>query len=239
MLDPNVSLDWTVAAGWLAVIAAAGFSISWLLTDVSHVRRATYVGALILLTAALTAGFVMGSDQGSAFWTRNWGWGLLGAAVTGLFLAGQIRRIRVTGIHAHHPTAGQDLWEGLVYGTAEGLLLSVLPVVVVWQAFTDRGWTGGWARTGAGVAALAASALVIGVHHLGYREFRNRKIAQALLACLVLSLGYLLTGSPIAPIGGHVVLHLALLQSSIELPPAYREEPQTRSHPEREPAMAR
>ena len=106
-----------------------------------------------------------------------------------------------------------------MYGAAEGLLLSVLPVVVVWQGFTGSGGTDGWRGVAAGVLALAASALVIVVHHLGYREFRNRRIVQPLMACLVLSLGYLLTGSPIAAIGGHIVLHLALLRRGIELPP--------------------
>ena len=219
MLEPKIAMDAMETLVWLGEIAIASFLVSWVLTDVFDVRRAPYVGALAIVAAALTAGYLSWSDQGVSFWTHNWAWGLVGAVVTGALLARGVSRIPMPSHTAHHVVAGEGAWEGLVYGAAEGLLLSVLPVVVVWQGFTGSGGTDGWRGVAAGVLALAASALVIVVHHLGYREFRNRRIVQPLMACLVLSLGYLLTGSPIAAIGGHIVLHLALLRRGIELPP--------------------
>ncbi len=219
MLEPKIAMDGIDALAWLALIAVAGFLVSWVLTDLFHVGRALYVGVLAVVAAGLTAGYLTWSDQGASFWTHDWAWGLLGALVTGAILARGVSRMPMPAHEHHHVVAGEGAWEGFVYGAAEGLLLSVLPVVVVWQGFAGSRGTDGWRGVAAGVLALAASALVIVVHHLGYREFRNRRIVQALGACLVLSVGYLLTGSPIAAIGGHIVLHLAMLRRGLELPP--------------------
>ena len=216
MFDSPVTGDAVAALVWLGGIALASFLVTWVLTDLLHVRRVPYVGALAAVTAGLTISYLSWSDLGASFWTQNWGWGLFGALLTGALLARGVGRIS-TPHAAHHLGAGEGVWEGLVYGISEGLLLSVLPVVVVWQG-SDHG-SGWWSGVVAGAAALAASALVIVVHHLGYREFRNRRIVQPLLACLVLSVGYLLTGSPIAAMGGHIVLHLAMLRRGMELPP--------------------
>jgi hypothetical protein len=218
MLDPRYATDGLGVFVWFGGVALAAFIASWVLTDLLEVRRTLYVGLLALITAGLTAGYVAWSGQGSAFWNDNWPLGVLGAVVTGGFLAVSVRRLPVPSA-GHHMDAEEGLWEGLVYGAAEGLLLSVLPVVIVWQGLAAHGWTEGWLTIPAGLAALAGSAFVIVVHHLGYREFRNRKIIQALFGCGVLSLGSLLTASPIAAIGGHVVLHLAMLRRGMELPP--------------------
>ena len=105
------------------------------------------------------------------------------------------------------------VWEGLLYGAAEGMLLSVLPVLSAWQSFYLLGWTDTTAGAiGSGMLALVASVLVvIVVHHLGYREFRGRReIVMPILGCGVLSVAYLLTRSPIAPVGGHFLLHAGM-----------------------------
>lgn len=57
------------------------------------------------------------------------------------------------------------------------------------------------------------------VHHLGYTEFRGPVIRSPILACDVFSLAFLLTGSAVAAIGGHVVLHVVMLVRGTELPP--------------------
>ena len=217
MLETGTTIDWAGALLWLVGIAGGAFLISWVLTDLLQVRRAAYVGALAALTGGLTAGYVAWSGAGAGFWVDGWAWGLLAAALAGTFLALMVSR--VPGARSTRRTGAiASVWEGLVYGSAEGLLLSVLPVVVTWQMLAALGWTGGW-RGAAGAAAVAASAVVIAVHHLGYREYRGRRIVSPIIACTVLSIAYLLTASPIAAIGGHIVLHLAMLRRGMELPP--------------------
>jgi len=119
---------------------------------------------------------------------------------------------------------GRFVWEGAVYGTAEALLLATLPVLAVWQGAAALGWTvGWWEKVGSGSLALVGALVVIAVHHLGYREFRGpagrTNLMGALVACGVQALAFLLTGSVLAPIVAHIVLHGQLLVRGIALPP--------------------
>jgi hypothetical protein len=216
------SLSWLGALTWLTAIAAAGFLVAWALTSRLGVRRTLYIGALALLTGGLTLGYLAWSHTALAsFATYHWGWGLVGAAVTGAILA-RLSRHQPGGPRPHGSRLTATLaWEGVVYGTTEGLLLSVLPVLVTWQAFAAQGWTSGTGRAlVAGTAAMAASLTVIVVHHLGYRGFHSLAVlAPVMVGCGLLSLAYLLTASPLAAVGGHILLHTALTLRGTEMPP--------------------
>lgn len=175
------------------------------------------------MRVAVLSGYVAWSGAGAAFWVARWPWGVLGAVVAGALLA----RL-VSGIPTAHPAGGMSgatsAWEGVAYGTAEGLLLSVLPVVVTWQLFAAVGWTEG-GRAGGRRGRL------------GGQRSRDRGPPPRLPAvsgtrdalpaggCSILSLAYLLTGNPLAAVGGHIVLHLAMLRRGMELPPHERSGP--------------
>jgi hypothetical protein len=79
---PDASISWLGSLGWLLVITAAGFLVTWLLTNRLGMRRIPYIAALALLTGGLTWGYLSWSDTDlSGFLTNRWGWGLVGAAV--------------------------------------------------------------------------------------------------------------------------------------------------------------
>jgi hypothetical protein len=216
------SITWLGALGWLAAIAAASFLVAWVLTSRLGVRRTPYIAALALATGALTWGYLTWSDTTLAsFATTHWGWGLIGAVVTGTILA-VLSRHQPRGPRPQGwPVAAALAWEGVVYGITEGLLLSVLPVLVTWQAFAAHGWTSGIGRSlVAGIVAMVASLAVIVIHHLGYRGFHNRAaLVPVMVGCGLLSLAYLLTASPLAAVGGHILLHTALSLRGTEMPP--------------------
>ena len=216
------SISWLGAFGWLTAIAAASFLVTWALTSRLGVPRPPYIGALTLLTGGLTWAYLTWSDTSPAsFATNRWGWGLAGAAVAGALLA-RWSRHQPRGPRAQRWQLTATLaWDGVVYGSTEGLLLSVLAVLVTWQAFAAHGWTSGPGRAlVAGIAAMAASLAVIVIHHLGYRGFHDRAaLAPVMVGCGLLSLAYLLTASPLAAVGGHIVLHTALSLRGTELPP--------------------
>jgi hypothetical protein len=218
----DTSLSWPSVLGWLAAIAAAGFLVTWVLTSRLGMRRTPYIAALALLTGGLTFGYLAWSDTSPAgFATNRWGWGLVGAAVAGAILA-RLSRHQPGGPRLHGWRLAVTLaWEGVVYGSAEGLLLSVLPVLVTWQAFAAHGWTSGTGRVlVAGTAAMVASLAVIVIHHLGYRGFQNRAaLPPVMVGCGLLSLAYLLTASSLAAVGGHILLHTALTLRGTEMPP--------------------
>jgi hypothetical protein len=217
-----ISISWLGALGWLAAIAAASLLVAWVLTGLLGVRRTPYIAALALVTGGLTVGYLAWSDTGLAsFATNRWAWGLAGAVVVGALLA-RLSRHQPSGRRSQGWRLVATLaWEGVVYGMTEGLLLSVLPVLVTWQGFAAHGWTIGPGRAlVAGTVAMGASLAVIIIHHLGYRGFHTRAaLGPVMVGCGLLSLAYLLTASPLAAVGGHIVLHTALNLRGTEMPP--------------------
>lgn len=216
MLQLNGNTDLTGNLLWFVAVAIIAFLVSWLLTERMGFGRTMYVGALAVVTGAVTAGYLFWSGLGIEFWTSNWAWGLVGAVVTGTLLTLLLSRMIVADAHPKAVGVAQVAWDAVVYGAAEGLLLSVLPAVIVWQAAMGQNV----GAIGSGVLALAASLVVIVVHHLGYSDFRGKKMRQAVVGCMPLSLAYLLTGSPIAAMGAHMVLHYVAMRRGMELPPA-------------------
>ena len=117
------------------------------------------------------------------------------------------------------------LWEGIVYGAAEAILLATLPVLAVWQATDALGWVDpAWQYAASGALAMVGAVFVVVVHHLGYREYRGRSSRKMLLGatvgCGIQALAFLLTGNVLAPIVAHIVLHWQLTLRGIEMPPA-------------------
>lgn len=165
-----------------------------------------------------------GTSAGELF-TLGIGWALIAGLVAAAVAVPLVRHLP-----AHPHATGSDLvglmlWEGLVYGIAEAVLLATLPVLAVWQACEALGWTdGGWARAGSGGLAIAGSLFVILVHHLGYRQFRSEAgrpaLFGALAVCGIQAIAFLATGNALAPIVAHVALHGQLLIRGGELPPA-------------------
>jgi hypothetical protein len=226
------SFSWEEAAWAFAVIAASAFLVTWAVTDVARVRRAPYIGILTVVAVALAASYLAwsGTPAPGAL-TSRWAWGIGAGVVVAVIFARGVRRLP----GGSRPTSDRIipllLWEGVVYGIAEGVLLSTLPVLAVWHAAADLGWTdGAWDKVGSGALAVAASLVVILVHHLGYREFRRsrRMLAMALLACGVQALAFLLTGSVLAPVIAHILLHAQLVLKGNELPPGSRPAPPLR-----------
>jgi hypothetical protein len=192
------------------------------------VSRAVYMAGLMIATGGLTYGYLAWSGTDPvAFFTGRWAGGLLGTVVSGALLAGGVtaaanrRRRPRPFIRRSVPLTRSLAWEGLLYGAAEGLLLSALPVLAAWQSFHRLGWTGTTpAAIGSGALAILASVAVIWTHHLGYREFRkSREMLMPILGCGVLSLAYLVTRNPLAPLGGHILLHAGMQLRGIPMPP--------------------
>ena len=75
---------------------------------------------------------------------------------------------------------------------------------------------------------ITVSIIIVIVHHLGYWEYRNRLLLPITVGCGLLSVGYLVTASPIAPILAHVLSHATSLVHGAELPP----------HPHRAPTVS-
>lgn len=223
---PDPAFGWQDAAAAFAIIAVVAFLVTWVVTDLGHVSRTPYVAVLTVATLALAAGYLAWSGTSLAdLVTAGWGVGILAGLIAGAVVAPLVRRLPSGPRPEGSQLVGRFLWEGAVYGTAEGILLATLPVLAVWQAAHALGWTDtAWATAASGALAVVGALLVIAVHHLGYREFRARaarkRLAGALVGCGVQALAFLLTGNVLAPVIAHIVLHWQLTLRGNEMPPA-------------------
>ncbi|MDA8125756.1 MAG: hypothetical protein M0009_11275 [Deltaproteobacteria bacterium] len=214
---------------WLWVFGGAilGMVIAVLFAGVLKLERNLFLVPYSLLITAYLYGYVRysGLDLKEMF-SRYWGRGLLGGAVVGLFVVQSVLR------QPSSPTPqGMDLllnllWPGVIYGAIDGFLLSVLPVYAVLEASSALGWTSTWPkRIGANTLALVVSLMVVAIYHLGYPEFQNKQVLLPVFGVGLMSLAYIVTKNPIAPVLSHVAMHIAAvihgLNSVVQLPPHY------------------
>jgi hypothetical protein len=207
---------------WLAITMAVGFLVSWLATDFRETSHRPYIALLTVVTLGLAGAYLAwtGVDVMDTV-AHNAGWGVLGGILVAVPVSAGIVRMPGHRVPVEASRRADTLgWEGVVYGVAEGVLLSALPALMVWNAADTAGWTKSWAgQLAAGAVALAASLLVIAVHHFGYWDYRGRQVLPVMAGCGLLTIAFLATGSVLAPVIGHIAMHVAGLWNGIELPP--------------------
>ncbi len=220
------------ASGWshlLWVLAAAilGFVIAAVFAGQLHLERSLYLGVYAILVNAFLYGYIRWSGiEVGRLLRYHWQWGLIAAALAGTFVV-----INVWSQPASPSPQGGELvfdllWLGVVYGTVDALLLSVLPILATWRAFSALGWTKTWPeKVMVGILAMVASLLVTAAYHLGYTEFQGPQVVSPLIGNGVMSLAYLLTMNPLGAVLSHIAMHVAAvlhgISTTIQLPPHY------------------
>ncbi len=220
---PTHEPAWWGSLLWLVGIAAASFVVAWLSGTRLRIKRPVYVVLLVGVTFGLAAGYITWLGVGvTDLLTARWGWGLLAAAIAPVIMAWPVSHQPVTRHVEGRQLAGEMFYEGGVYGSAEGILLSALPPFVTWQMVHALGWSGTAGAIARWTLPVVAAAAVVVIHHLGYWNCRNRILLPITLGLSVLSIGFLVTASWIAPTLGHVFLHWELTLHGTEMPPQER-----------------
>jgi hypothetical protein len=210
-------------APWILLFAAVGFGISALFSGELRLARDLLVLVYLVGVGGVLIGFLRRhQDTFARHLRRQWAVGLLAGLIVGTFLASTVARQP-----GSPPPKGVYLvwslaWLGLIYGLVDALLLNVLPVMVLEHASTTSTRLG---RMRFAAIAFAASMLVSGAYHLGYREFRGAQLVQPLIGNAVMTASYLLTGNAAAPLLSHVIMHGAAVlhgvNTTVQLPPHY------------------
>jgi hypothetical protein len=211
---------------WLGAGMAAAFLVPYLLADRFGLQRDVYYGVYAASVAGLFIGWSRDTGQSLRdVCTRRWKL----AVVLGLIAAGAMALIAtrqdVSGSHPGGVTLiGSVAWRGVVYGAADGLLLSAFPILVVFAALKNtklRKRAGGVIAVGA--VAMIASIAMTAVYHAGYSDFRSSKLSKPVTGDLVWSIPTLATlnpvGAPIAHVGLHVSAVFHNYNSNLFLPP--------------------
>jgi hypothetical protein len=205
-----------------------GFAISAVFAGWLRLERRRYLVPYVGLVSLFLYGFVALNEIDLAgMLTANWVWGTLAGTLVSVFLVKTVRAQPLS-----RQTSGMALifdigWAGLVYGMVDALFLNVIPVIAVWLGSPSLGWAATpVGKIAIGTAGLFASLLVTLAYHLGYPEFRNRKAGMVLAGNSVITLAFLLSGSPLGSILSHTVMHIAAVlqgaETTIQLPPHYR-----------------
>ena len=222
--DPPVSARRHVA--WLVGGMAGAFLVPFVAADQLGLERDLYYAVYAAAVVALFVAWARDTRQSlREMLARRWrlavGLGIMLAAISA-FIA-----TRAEG-EADHPGGIEFIaaivWRGIVYGAADGLLLSAFPILLVFAALRDsplRRRTGGLIAVGA--VAMVASLAMTAVYHAGYSDFRSDKLRKPVTGDLIWSVPTLATlnpvGAPIAHVGLHVGAVVHNYDTELFLPP--------------------
>jgi hypothetical protein len=207
--------------GWLAGGLALAFLVPFVLADRLGLQQDVYYGVYAAAVGLLVAAWLR--DTGLPVrrtLARRWPAGLALGLAAGAILVAVVLRESSTARPEGVELVLAVVWRGVVYGAADGVLLSVFPILAVFAAFGARTWR---RKAVAGAAALAASLLFTAVYHLGYADFRSDKVAKPIAGDLVWSAPTLLTLSPVGAPVAHASMHVAAVlhayETDVFLPP--------------------
>ena len=216
----------SVEARWLLGGLVFAFAIPFLFADLIHIPRDLYYAIDVVAVFSFVGVWARQTHAPvRAFLTRRWKWGVSLGMLAGVVLTFTVLREPSTP-HPHGLTfAGAILWRGVVYGAADGLLLSVFPILAVFGLYASKPLRerSKQAVAGIGALALAVSLLFTAVYHLGYPDFRGSKVKRPLSGDAIWSAPTLVTlsplGAPIAHIGLHVSAVVHSYHTDLFLPP--------------------
>ena len=211
---------------WLLGGLVLAFGVPFVLADRAGLQRDLYYALYVASVFGFAAVWARQTQQPiRTLLTRRWKLAVPLGVVTGALLMSTVLREPSTP-HPHGLTfAGAILWRGIVYGAADGVLLSVFPILAVFGLFTSKPLRerSKQAAVGIGALALVASLLFTAVYHVGYPDFRGAKVNRPLAGDVMWSVPTLVTlsplGTPIAHIATHVTAVVHSYDTDLFLPP--------------------
>lgn len=211
---------------WLASGFLFAFLVPFVLADLLALPRDLYYAFYIVGVAAFFGLWVRETGQSLGEMVRRL-WVLavvLGLAVAGVLTLTVLRTEDATSRPDGLELIGAVIWRGLLYGMADGLMLSAFPILVVFAMFGTTKLRERILRTVAiGVVALVASMAMTAVYHVGYSDFRSEKLRKPVAGDVMWSVPTLVTLNPIGAPIAHAGLHTSAVLHSYEtdtfLPP--------------------
>jgi len=213
-------------ARWLVGGLVLAFGVPFVLADLAGLQRDLYYALYVASVFVFTGLWARQTQQPiRAFLTRRWQWSVPLGVLTGAALMLTVLREPSTP-HPHGLTfVGAIMWRGIVYGAADGVLLSVFPILAVFGLFASKplGERSKRAVAGIGALALSVSLLFTAVYHVGYPDFRGSKVKRPLTGDAIWSVPTLVTlsplGAPIAHVATHVTAVVHSYDTDLFLPP--------------------
>lgn len=217
--------DLKQSAGWLALASLIGFLVPAVFSTGLRWDRATYLVPYVAIVGVFLWRSFRVYPLSLSELVRRWPWGAVAAAIAVFLLLRNIQGQPTSAVPVGSELVFALVWIGLIYGVIDALLLNVMPVLVIYRAWPAGKTHARSARVLRGVAALGASMLVTVAYHLGYTEFQGPALLAVIVGNVIIASTYLLSGSPLAAIATHVVMHVAAvlhgMETTLQLPPHY------------------
>jgi hypothetical protein len=193
---------------WIALGAVIGFAASFIFGDLLTLPVDLYY----LIYFAIIFVFFIVYIKKTQFNLREWFskrliWGIvLGVVFGGVMMFNVLSRPateKITGPYL----AWSIFWRGLVYGTIDGLLLSSFPWIVTWRSFNVQEKPLG-KKIAFGFLAWLFILVITTGYHVGYSDFRSKKVIQADIGNTIISLPTLLSSNPVGSPITHAMMHI-------------------------------
>jgi hypothetical protein len=210
---------------WLGAGLLLFFLIPFALTDLVSIDRDLYYGIYVATVFTFVGAWIgVANESPRAVLTRRWRAGVALGLLFGGVMVAIVLKEPATDRPEGLEFAGAILWRGVLYGFADGLILSAFPILAVFAAFAGSGaLRHRRGKAAVGALALAASLLFTAVYHLGYQDFRGEKLRKPIAGDAIWSLPTLATlspfGAPIAHAGLHVGAVVHSYETDVFLPP--------------------
>jgi hypothetical protein len=214
---------------WIVWGALIGFASSFIFGDLLTLPLDLYYLVYFAIIISFFTLYIKRTGLDLRHWlSRNWMWGiLLGLIFGGVMVQNVLSRPETETLSGFY-LAWAISWRGLIYGAIDGLLLTSFPWTVTWRAF-DVPKKGFGKKTAFAFLAWVFILVTTTSYHLGYSDFRSKKIIQANIGNTIMSVPTLVSANPVASAITHSVLHIAAIIHSPEtelfLPPHRRSGP--------------
>lgn len=222
-MTPNLDLKQSLT--WLVLAAIIGFLVPSVFSSALHWERSLFLIPYVAVVGTFLFLYFRRRPISLKQLIGRWPYGLIGVGLATFLLLRNIQGQPASAV----PEGGQLIlalaWVGLVYGMIDGLLLNVMPVLAVQGPRFYESSPNWKERLVRGLIALAASVVVTVAYHSGYAEFHGPKMVSVIIGNVIITSSYLLTGSPLAAVVTHVIMHVAAalhgMESTLQLPPHY------------------
>ena len=208
---------------WIALSVLIGFGASFIFGDLLTLPVDLYYLFYFGITVIFFSIYIRKTKLNIKDWvSRRLVWSvLLGLIFGALMIQNVLSRPeteRFTGAYL----AWSIFWRGLIYGAIDGLLLSSFPWTVTWRAFDVSKKPFG-KKIAFGLLAWLLILVVTTAYHLGYSDFRSRKIIQPNIGNTIISVPTLVSANPIGSPITHAIMHITAVihspKTELFLPP--------------------
>jgi len=208
---------------WIAFGAVVGFGSSFIFGDLLtlpvDVYYLVYFGIIIIFFSIYARKTELNIKE---CFSKRLIWSVVIGLILGAFMVQNVlsrpETERFTGAYL----VWLIFWRGVVYGVIDGLLLSSFPWIVTWRAF-DVGKKPLGKKIAFSFLAWLFILVVTTAYHLGYSDFRSRKIIQPNIGNTIISVPTLVTANPIGSPITHAIMHITAVihspKTELFLPP--------------------